>query len=152
MKLLLDTHILLWALTDDPRLSSTARALIFDSGNIICYSSASLWEISIKHGLHPESVPFTAKEVDGYCRSAGYIQIPVSASHVFALETLERAEDAPKHNAPFDRIMLSQAKAENMRFMTHDHLIPYYNEPCVEAVQPVSDASASNAVDRTAEK
>ena len=134
MKLLLDTHILLWALTDDRRLPQSARSMILDPKNIIYYSVASLWEVSIKHSIHPETIPFSGKELDDYCRAAGYRELSVTAPHVFALETLARAETAPKHNDPFDRIMLAQAKAENMRFVTHDHLIPHYNEPCVEYV------------------
>ena len=54
--------------------------------------------------------------------------------HVFALETLKRPEDAPRHNDPFDRILVSQAKAENMVLLTHDSMIPYYGERCIMSV------------------
>jgi PIN domain nuclease of toxin-antitoxin system len=54
-----------------------------------------------------------------------------SAEHVYMIKTLVRSEGAPRHNDPFDRLMISQAKAEGMIFVTHDSLIPYYNEKCV---------------------
>lgn len=51
--------------------------------------------------------------------------------HVYALETLLRTENAPRHNDPFDRIMIAQAKAEHLDFITHDSLLTYYNEECI---------------------
>lgn len=52
-------------------------------------------------------------------------------THIFKLKTLKRDESAPKHNDPFDRIMLAQSKEDDYKFITHDSLIPFYNEPCV---------------------
>lgn len=60
--------------------------------------------------------------------------IDILNKHVSALETLKRPEDAPKHNDPFDRIMVAQAKAEGIMFLTHDTLIPYYDEPFIISV------------------
>ena len=67
MNLLLDTHILIWALNDDPRLSEKARNLILDENNAIYYSSVSIWGISIKHANHPDNVEFTGKELAQFC-------------------------------------------------------------------------------------
>ena len=134
MNLLLDTHILIWALNEDPALPETARELILDPDNVIYYSTVSVWEIAIKHATHPDNVEFTGKELSGYCEEAGFHCLEVKNRHVFALETLKRPEDAPRHNDPFDRILVSQAKAENMVFLTHDSLIPYYGERCIMPV------------------
>ena len=131
MKLLLDTHILIWALNDDSRLSKKARNLILNPRNVVYYSSVSVWEVSIKHALHPENVSFGAKELTTYCKDAGFSPLELREEHVFALETLARPDDAPKHNDPFDRALVAQAKTENMTFLTHDSLIPLYQEDCV---------------------
>ena len=134
MNLLLDTYILIWALNEDPALPETARELILDPDNVIYYSTVSVWEIAIKHAAHPDNVEFTGKELSGFCMEAGFHCLEVKERHVFALETLKRPEDAPRHNDPFDRILVSQAKAENMVFVTHDSLIPYYGERCIMPV------------------
>lgn len=134
MNLLLDTHILIWSLNEDPALSETARELILDPDNSIYYSTVSIWEIAIKHALHPDNVQFTGKELSVFCKEAGFHCLDVKERHIFALETLKRPEDAPRHNNPFDRMLVSQAKAENMVFLTHDTLIPYYNEHCIVSV------------------
>ena len=131
MNLLLDTHILIWALNEDPRLSETAREMILDAGNVIYYSTVSVWEISTKHALHPENVAFSGRELASYCQKAGFLSLEIRDKHVFALETVTRPENAPKHSDPFDRMLIAQAKAENMSFLTHDALIPYYEEKCI---------------------
>lgn len=131
MNLLLDSHVLIWALTEDERLSEKARHLILDPDNVIYYSAASIWEISIKHANHPDEIQFSGKELSVFCREAGFLQLEIRDKHVYALETLNRPEDARPHKDPFDRILLAQAKAENMSFLTHDALIPDYNEKCV---------------------
>jgi len=131
MRVLLDTHILLWALTEDPKLPEDAQKIISDVNNEIFYSSASIWEVAIKHMNHPDSMPVSAKELSDYCKGAGYEMLPVIDEHVFSLETLFRAKKAPRHNDPFDRIMIAQAKTEELQFITHDALLPYYNEECI---------------------
>ena len=131
MNLLLDSHVLIWALTEDERLSEKARHLILDPDNVIYYSTASIWEISIKHANHPDEIQVSGKELSAFCREACFLQLEIRDKHVYALETLIRPEDARPHKDPFDRILLAQAKAENMSFLTHDALIPDYNEKCV---------------------
>ena len=127
MNLLLDTHILLWALSEDERLSEKAKELILEQGNALYYSVVSVWEIAIKHALHPDNVKISGKEFSDYCQQA----LVLRDKHVYSLETLHRDGDVPKHNDPFDRILLSQAKTENMSFLTHDTLFQGYHENCV---------------------
>ncbi|MBO4748548.1 MAG: type II toxin-antitoxin system VapC family toxin [Clostridiales bacterium] len=134
MNLLLDTHILIWALNDDARLPKKAKEMILDPENAVYYSSISIWEVSIKHMLHPENVTFSGEELSGYCQEAGYIQVEMRDRHVYALETLKREKGAPDHSDPFDRILIAQAKTENLTFLTHDALLPFYGEKCVALV------------------
>ena len=131
MNLLLDTHILIWALNEDPRLPDQAREMILDENNAVYYSSVSVWEIAIKHAKYPEEVEFTGKELSQFCQEAGFLSVEMRDRHVFALETITRAEGAPPHHDPFDRMLIAQAKAENMAFITHDAMLPYYEEKCI---------------------
>ncbi len=134
MKLLLDTHILLWALADDTRLPEKARKLLENEENEIYYSLVSLWEIQIKCLAHPSQMAFTAEQVVDYCSEAGFYKLPICAEHIFCLRNLKRSESAPAHKDPFDKILVCQAMTEDMLFITHDHLIPDYNEPCIYSV------------------
>lgn len=134
MKLLLDTHILLWALSDDMQLPSKARKLLESEKNEIYYSLVSLWEIQIKCLAHPGQIDFTAEQVAEYCLESGFHRLPVSEEHIFCLRNLKRPESAPPHKDPFDKLLICQAMTENMLFVTHDRLIPDYNELCIYSV------------------
>ena len=134
MNLLLDTYILIWALNEDKRLPDKARDLILDENNVIYYSSVSIWEISIKHANHPDNVAFTGKELAGFCQEAGFLPIEMCDRHIFALETITRKEGAPPHHDSFDRMLIAQAKAEKMSFVTHDLTLSHYNEKCIVLV------------------
>lgn len=134
MKLLLDTHILLWALVNDPCLTPKARRLIEDRSNDVYYSIASPWEVQIKHDLHPDELAIDARALEVYCTQAGYAQLPVKVSHICALSHLERSKGAASHKDPFDRIMVCQASVEGMLLLTHDGRIAEYTDPCVFAV------------------
>ena len=128
-ELLLDTHIILWMILGDERLSQKARDLIKQSIGSIYYSIASMWEVQIKHALG--KLPISGVEFMHYCEQSGYHKLPVDDLHVVELANLVRDESAPPHNDPFDKIMLSQAKAEGFTFLTHDPFFRGYNEPCV---------------------
>ena len=126
MRLLLDTHIALWAVTDDPRLSDAARKLITDKANEIFVSVATLWEISIKFSMgrdRPNSMPIGSETAQGYFVAAGYKLLDIAAAHVHALKNLP-----PVHNDPFDRILLAQAYEIPLRFLTHDQILPLYGD------------------------
>ena len=105
MRILLDTHIILWAVTDSPKLPDAAREMIQDERNQIYFSAASIWEVAIKHSMSPD-------------------QLPVSAEHASGVAVLP-----PVHKDPFDRILVAQAVAEPMRFLTHDRLLEQYGSP-----------------------
>ena len=72
MKLLLDTHILLWALEDSPRLPERARSLIAAPSNQVYVSPIALWEIELKHAAHPDRMPCGARQISTFCQQAGY--------------------------------------------------------------------------------
>lgn len=131
MRILIDTHIAIWAVLNDPKLPQKSKELILAEENEIFYSTASVWEITIKHMLHPDKIRINGKLLAKGCEDNGYIVLPIFNKHVSVLETLKRPENASSHNDPFDRIMIAQAKAENMMFLTHDSLIPYYHEPFI---------------------
>ncbi len=121
MRLLLDTHIALWALTDDPRLSARARALIEDPANQVAVSAASVWEIAIKHALGRGDMPIPGEAALEWFRQAGYDLLPVTPQHAAAVETLP-----DHHRDPFDRLLVAQAATEPMRLITRDPLVARY--------------------------
>lgn len=119
---------------DSEELSDRARKIILDKDNEIYYSAASVWEITIKHMAHPETFLYSGERLEKGCEENGFISLPIYNRHVAVLKTLVRPKDAPPHKDPFDRILLAQAKAEGMRFMTHDALLPYYSESFIIGV------------------
>ncbi len=123
MRLLLDTQIALWALTDSPRLSAQARAWIESGENDIYFSAASIWEIAIKHRLARKDMPISGIEAARLFREAGYYELQVTAVHAAATEQLP-----PHHEDPFDRMLVAQAFSEPLRLLTHDRQLPAYGE------------------------
>lgn len=115
MNLLLDTHIALWAIVGDSRLSSEARALIGDPANSIYFSAASVWEIAIKHAIAKKDMPVSGAEAARLFFESGYIELPVKAMHAAATERLP-----PLHADPFDRILVAQAHSEPLVLLTRD--------------------------------
>mgnify|MGYP000864735251 FL=1 len=130
MNILLDTHLVLWALSDDKRLSPAARELIIDERNALFYSIASMWEVSINHSIHPEIMTISGTEFMHYCEKAGYYRLSICDKHIISLETIQQKEGSLVHKDPFDRILLAQAKAENFIFLTHDSAFSSYDENC----------------------
>ncbi|WP_295383903.1 type II toxin-antitoxin system VapC family toxin [uncultured Thiodictyon sp.] len=126
MRLLLDTHIALWALTDDPRLSEQARALINDPANQVMVSAATVWEIAIKHALGRDTMPISGDEALDWFRQAGYDLLPISPTHAAALEHLP-----DHHRDPFDRLLVAQAITEPLRLLSRDPRVIRYGEAVI---------------------
>ena len=122
MNRLLDTHVALWAITDSPRLSTRARALIEDPNATIWVSAASLWEISIKHGLGRGEMPVSGPDALAFFQEAGLRILSIAAEHVVAVAAIP-----PHHQDPFDRILVAQAQVEPMHLITHDPLVAKYD-------------------------
>lgn len=128
MKLLLDTHVLLWALSDSLSLSPKAREMIIDERNQVYVSSLSLWEIAIKHKKHPELMPFSAEEIKRYSQRAGYIFLSLNLDAISIYEKY----DLSAHKDPFDQMLVCQSAAHNMRLLTHDQELKKYGIGFVE--------------------
>lgn len=121
MRLLLDTHIAVWALTDDRRLSTEARRLLLDEESELFVSAASVWEIAIKHALGRRRMPISGAEALGHFRDAGYAILAVRGEHAAAVERLPAL-----HSDPFDRLLVAQAQTEPLRLITHDAMLAGY--------------------------
>lgn len=134
MKYLLDSHILIWALFADEKLPHEAYAIINNLENEIYYSAASVWEIGIKHRKSPNKMPISSKLLADSCDIAGMVSLPVTKEHAITAAGLNRIENTPPHNDPFDRMLIAQAKTEGMIFLTHDHLLKDYGEKCVKTL------------------
>lgn len=118
MRLLLDTHIALWAVTDDPRLSTKARDMIVDPANEVCVSAASVWEIAIKRSLGKVTLPDSWASA---LRRLGFAPMPVTAIHAAAVENLPW-----HHRDPFDRLLVAQASVERRALVTADRRFAMY--------------------------
>lgn len=124
MKLLLDTHLLLWAAGEPERLSASARALINDTGNELLFSPASLWEIAIKRGLGRRDFQTDPRLLRRGLLDNGYSELPIGSDHVIAIEDLP-----PIHKDPFDRVLVAQATVEGIALLTIDPLVARYPGP-----------------------
>ena len=131
MKLLLDTHMLLWALTDDPKLPATARMAVLDPSNQIFYSAVSVWEVALKHGKRPDALSVGGTEFAAFCEQAGYCELPLSQRHITMLERLAYPAGGTPHRDPFDPILIAQAQAEGMKLLTHDENMARYGASCI---------------------
>ena len=119
MKILLDTHILLWAAAD--RLPMAAAKYIEDDTNILVFSSASIWEVVIKRGLGRDDFLVDPASLLSGLLSAGYRELAVTGRHALLVSTLP-----PLHKDPFDRLLLAQAVSEGIPLLTTDRQISQY--------------------------
>lgn len=126
MKLLLDTHIVLWAAGQPEKLSDSARTLLTTPENLLFFSVASLWEIVIKRGLGREDFKVNPRRLRKMLITHGYSEVDVSAEHVFAVEALPLL-----HRDPFDRLLLAQARTEGMLLLTVDASVSQYKDSVV---------------------
>ena len=122
VRLLLDTHVALWALLDDKRLPERGRELIADEDNSVTVSAASVWEIAIKHGLQRGDMPISSTQALRWFRRAGYDLLDIKAEHAVAVEKLP-----PLHGDPFDRLLVAQALTEPLHLLTHDSIVARYS-------------------------
>ena len=131
MRILLDTHILFWSMCMEDKLPPHILSLINDPKNDVFFSSASVWEVVIKHGKNPVAMPVDGKTFVSGCNKAGFMTLPIENEHVLAVSSLKRKNGEPPHNDPFDRVLIAQAKTEGMTMITHDRLLAGYEEKCV---------------------
>ncbi len=124
MRLLLDTHLLLWAASIPERLPAEARAKIENPDNDLIFSAASLWEVAIKTSLGRPDFAVDPRLLRRGLVANGYHELSITAEHTIGLLVLP-----PIHKDPFDRILISQAIAEEIVLMTVDEKIARYPAP-----------------------
>jgi PIN domain nuclease of toxin-antitoxin system len=126
MRLLLDTHVALWAIADSPDMPAEARSRILDAENVIFVSAASIWEIAIKRSIGKRNMPISAREALRYFQESGFFILSVTAEHAAFVETLPS-----HHKDPFDRILVAQALLEPLRLLTHDYPMARYSDTII---------------------
>lgn len=125
MRILLDTHLLLWWLGDDPALGDRGRELISAPENLIFISAASVWEIRIKQGIGKLDLPEDFAEV---LATQPFETLAVTVEHAHALR------DLPLHHRdPFDRVLIAQARLERLTILTRDRALGRYDVPILLA-------------------
>ena len=124
MKLLLDTHLLLWAAGQPDRLSATARKLLSEPRNELLFSAASLWEVAIKSTLGREDFRVEPRLLRRGLLDNGYAELPVTSQHAVSIDGLP-----PLHKDPFDRLLVAQALCEGITLLTSDAQLARYPGP-----------------------
>lgn len=124
MNLLLDTHIFLWAVEDNPHLSLAARDAIIDGQNMVFVSAATAWELAIKRGIGKLTAPKGnyLEEI----RLHRFTPLDITTAHALAVESLP-----PLHKDPFDRLLIAQAQLEKLTLVTRDAKIMAYDVPFI---------------------
>ena len=126
MRILLDTHMLLWFLNDPLMLPKKADELIFDANNLVFVSSISLWEIAIKTALGKLELNTEITELESVCERSNLILMSFQAAHAIAVTNLVQ-----HHKDPFDRALVAQAQLEQMILLTHDTALAAYGSAVV---------------------
>ncbi|MFN7835551.1 MAG: type II toxin-antitoxin system VapC family toxin [Burkholderiaceae bacterium] len=121
MKLLLDTHLLIWAADSIERVPTGARALMADPANELLFSVASIWEVAIKRGLNRPDFRVDARMLRRGLLDNGYCELPILSEHAVAIDALP-----PIHKDPFDRLLIAQAMVEGIILLTDDATVAQY--------------------------
>lgn len=123
MKLLLDTHILLWIAGQPEKLTESTRSLLTTPENSLFFSAASIWEIVIKLGIGREDFKVDPYRLRKMLVVHGYTELPITAEHALKVVSLPLL-----HKDPFDRLLLAQARTEGMMLLTVDAAVGQYHE------------------------
>ncbi len=124
MKVLLDTHLLLWAALMPARLSPAAQSILSNEDTRPYFSAASLWEVAIKQGLGRADFQVDARVLRRGLIDNGYSELPIGSEHAVAIDCLP-----PIHTDPFDRLLVAQATVEGITLLTSDQLVAQYPGP-----------------------
>jgi PIN domain nuclease of toxin-antitoxin system len=123
MRLLLDTHLLIWALDEPERLNAATRAIVEDEQNDVLFSVASIWEIAIKSASGRVDFAFDPQEILTAALQTGFKELQIRSAAAVQVGKLPLY-----HRDPFDRLLIAQAIVEPVRFYTADLLLPPYSE------------------------
>jgi PIN domain nuclease of toxin-antitoxin system len=124
MKLLLDTHLLLWishTINPHKSLSKASLSLIQDENNTLLFSPASLWEIAIKNSLNKVSFNVDPRQFRRTILDNDFLELPINSEHAAAISNLPN-----HHKDPFDRLLLAQATVEGITLLTNDEIVASY--------------------------
>jgi PIN domain nuclease of toxin-antitoxin system len=121
VRLLLDTHLLLWAAARSKRLPREARELLKDDDNEVYYSAASIWEIAIKNSLRRRDFRIDLAQLLAALPEMELIELPITAVHAAGVARLP-----PIHRDPFDRLLIAQSLVEPLTLLTNDALLDRY--------------------------
>jgi PIN domain nuclease of toxin-antitoxin system len=121
MRLLLDTHAFLWAITDDPRLGPYSRELVSTQASSVLLSHVSIWEIAIKHALARSDMPLSAAQALQWAQECGFEFLPLDLPHLLTLEQLPH-----HHRDPFDRLLVAQSISESLTLLSGDGAFTAY--------------------------
>lgn len=121
MKLLLDTHLLIWLAQGNERVSKEGLALITNAENELFFSVASLWEIAIKHGLNRPDFQVDTRLLRRGLLDNGYSELPILSEHTVGIDALPAI-----HKDPFDRLLIAQATVEGITLLTNDATVAKY--------------------------
>jgi len=124
MRLLLDTHLLVWAMGEPERLHAGCVAMLEDPSNSLVFSVASLWELVIKQALGRPDFNLEPSLLRQALLDGGWQELPIEASHALAVSHLP-----PLHRDPFDRLLLAQAQVEGLLLLTADSQLSLYPGP-----------------------
>lgn len=128
MKLLLDTHLLLWVAAEPEKLSVVALQAIEDPQNQLLFSPASLWEVAIKRGLGRADFTVDPRLLRRGLLDNGYEELSITGAHAVAVDELPAI-----HKDPFDRILIAQSIVEGISLLTVDDLVAQYPAPIIQA-------------------
>ena len=118
MRLLVDTHLLLWAAASSRRLPRDARRMMEDPANELLYSAVSLWEIAIKAALRKADFKADVALLRPALARMGFVELPISGAHAERLASLP-----PLHKDPFDRMLVAQCLSEPLVLLTNDGVL-----------------------------
>ena len=124
MKILLDTHLILWAAGFPDELPIEARRIIEDESNELFFSAASIWEIAIKASLQKVNFQIDVRVLRRNLLDNGYIELPIESAHAVFIQSLPSL-----HKDPFDRILVAQATEEGITLLTSDVMVAQYPGP-----------------------
>lgn len=137
MKVLLDTHVLLWALkgsnSDGEIFPPKIKSILLKEDNEIYYSSINIFEVEIKRITRPQDELPSGETIIRFCKEAGFIPLPLTSQHTLLMKTLKKDTSVENHKDPYDWLLVSQAKSEGMKLITHDSKLKHYLEDCILA-------------------
>ncbi len=135
MRILLDTHVLLWALkgfnSNGEEFPVKVKDILLNSKNEIFYSSINIFEIEIKRIVRPQDMLPSGEELIRFCNEAGFIPLSLRSEHTLEMKSLQKSDEVKEHKDPYDWLLIAQAKSEKMMFLTHDSKLKKYMENCI---------------------